>query len=63
MTEETFKGGVHVVAGTLAAVMLAYSAMRWCVTRKPRNAVNMTLYAPLWWYEMYQAFEHWQRRS
>lgn len=63
MSEEDFKGGVHAGAGMLFAVMAAYSLMRWCSAKQPRNAVNVLVYTPLLIWEWRQAWYHWSRSS
>lgn len=63
MTEDTFKGGIHATMGTLAAVMLAYNAMRWCATRHKRNVVNIVIYAPLVLFEWHHVKAHLSKGS
>lgn len=61
MHEDDFRGGVHAAAASLFAVMAAYNLMKLAATPTPRHAVNVALYAPLWGFELYQTWRHWQR--
>lgn len=60
-SEEDFKGYVHATAAGLFAVMAAYNLMKFASTRKPKNLVNVALYAPMAAYEVHQARDHWKR--
>ena len=60
MTDHDFKGGIHAAAASLFAVMAAYNLMCLLTTRAPRHAVNVSLYAPLWGFELYQTWYHWK---
>lgn len=59
-TGERFRGGVHVVAGSLAFAMCAYNLMAWGERKQRRNALNAGLYGALWAFEaFYQTPSHW----
>lgn len=62
MSEETFKGGVHVTMGALLIVMAAYNGMKLCgPTCTRRHAVNVALYVPGALYEFWNAKLHWSQ--
>lgn len=59
MSEEAFRGLVHMLAVSLFAVMAAYNVMRWCDDHELRHLINALIYSPLWGFEIYQTFLHW----
>ena len=64
MTEEDFKGSVHAITLSLAAVMCAYNLMKWCSDGGTRYAVNGILYGSLLLpFEGYQTWRHWHTNT
>lgn len=60
MRDEDFRGGVHAAAASLLAVMAVYNLSRLVVGGSRRHALNLAIYAPLWGFELYQTWRHWQ---
>ena len=63
MRDEDFRGGVHAAAASLLAVMAAYNLSRLAAGGSRRHVLNLAIYAPLWGFELYQTWRHWQGRS
>ena len=55
---EAFKGGVHLIAASLAAVMGAYNLLRWAEDRDARHLAHAAFYAALWGWEATRVFHH-----
>lgn len=61
---EVFKGGVHFVAGCLAATMGLYNTSEAVSDRrKPRHIVNAVVYLAVTIYEMTNTRHHWGPRD
>lgn len=59
MSENTFKGLIHVVAANLFCVMTAYNLMRLFSTGKTKNAINLSIYGSITLWEWKQVHSHW----
>ncbi len=58
MTEESFKGCVHLATANLATTMLLYNALAYVTRRERRLAINVGIYACLVAFETYHALDH-----
>lgn len=58
MTEEQFKGCVHLATANLATTMCLYNALAYVTRRERRLAINVLIYGCLLGFESYQTVRH-----
>jgi hypothetical protein len=58
-TGEQFRGGFHLLIGTLAFTAASWNLMTWGERGGRRHAVNAILYLTLAGYEAYNTRRHW----
>lgn len=60
---QAVKGSVHYVTGGLALALTLYQVLRLAEAPSSRTHlwVNLAVYAPLFCFEGYHTFRHWQR--